>query len=143
MEQLGARVLLVDDDEDIASLVRDLLMDEGYAVDILTDVGFESVQEAVAKCEPDCVLLDGSSSSGYGESWDSAAWLASRTPAVPVLMFTAHAQVIAEATSNTSGRSQAASFTGLLSKPFELDELIRLVSLAVKRAYATTKLQLR
>src|SRR5687768_9969812 len=84
------RVLIVDDDEDIAQLVRECLADEGYGVTILRDVRIEAIQEAVARHEPNCILLDGGPGIGYGDSWATAALMTSRTPPIPTIMFTAH-----------------------------------------------------
>jgi CheY-like chemotaxis protein len=136
MERLGRKVLIIDDDEDIATLVDEMLSDEGYAVTILRDARSEAIQDAVAQLQPDCMLLDGGVGRGYGGSWASAALMAGRIPAVPVIMFTAHAGDFAEATENTSERSQAAHFIALLPKPFELPELLRVVALAVDRSHA-------
>jgi two-component system, NtrC family, nitrogen regulation response regulator GlnG len=131
MGQTGRRVLVVDDDEDIANIVRELLSEDGYAVTILRDARIEAIQETVARAQPECILLDGGVGSGYGASWESAALMAARLPAVPVIMFTAHAGASAEATANTSERSQAARFAAVLPKPFDLTELLRVVEHAV------------
>jgi CheY-like chemotaxis protein len=128
---MGGRVLIVDDDSDIAHLVDEVLSEDGYAVTILSDARIEAIQEAVAQLEPACMLLDGGAGSGYGTSWESAALMAARLPAVPVIMFTAHAGASAEAMENTTERSQAAGFAAVLPKPFDLTELLRAVEVAV------------
>jgi CheY-like chemotaxis protein len=123
-------VLVVDDDDDIAALVEEVLEEEGYAVTILKDAGIEEIQQEVAQIQPDCILLDGGVGSGYGESWESAALVARLTPAIPIVMFTAHTDAVAEAIEKTSERSQVARFAAVLTKPFELTELIRVVGRA-------------
>jgi CheY-like chemotaxis protein len=135
MEQAERRVLIVDDDEDIANLVEEVLSEDGYTVTIRRDARIEVIQDVVAQLEPDCMLLDGGVGSGYGASWQSAALMAARLPAVPVIMFTAHAGDFAEATENTSERSQAAGFVAVLSKPFELTELLTAVMVAVGESH--------
>ena len=134
MEPCRGRVLIVDDDEAIAALVAEVLSDEGYAPSVLTDGRTTAIQEAVTRLEPDCILLDGGVGRGYGESWDTAALLASRIPPVPVIMFTAHSGTALEAQENTSARSRAARLASLVPKPFELDELVLAVSLATGRS---------
>ena len=134
MGSLKNTVLVIDDDEDITTLVHEILSDEGYAVTVLQHERVESIQEAVDRLEPNCILLDGGTGAGYGESWETAALMASRSPAIPVIMFTAHTWATAEAAENASARSQAAGFAGQLSKPFEIDELISLVNLAVRKS---------
>jgi CheY-like chemotaxis protein len=125
------KVLIVDDDSDVAHLVEEVLSEDGYAVTILSDSRIDAIQDVVAQLEPDCMLLDGGVGSGYGASWESAALMAARHPAVPVIMFTAHAEASAEALENTSERSQAAGFAAVLPKPFNLTELLRAVEVAV------------
>ena len=134
MGQLGNRVLIVDDDEDIAALVEELLSEDGYLVTILRDARIEAIQEVILRLQPDCMLLDGGVGSGYGASWESAALMAARLPAIPVIMFTAHANAFLEATENTSERSQAAGFVAVLPKPFELTELLKIVEVAVRQS---------
>jgi len=135
MGDVGRRVLIVDDDADIANLVDEVLSEDGYAVTILRDARIEAIQAAVAQLEPDCMLLDGGVGSGYGASWESAAQMAARLPAVPVIMFTAHAGASAEAMENTSERSQAAGFAAVLPKPFNLTELLRAIEVAVGESH--------
>ena len=86
----------------------------------------------MGQLEPDCVLLDGQSAAGYGQSWDDAAWLTRRDRRVPVIMFTADAPASLEAQAATSPRSRAAQFDAVLSKPFDLDELIEVVTRAAR-----------
>jgi len=136
VERIESKVLIIDDDEDIATMVNEMLSEEGYAVTILRDARIEAIQEAVVRLQPDCMLLDGGAGSGYGESWGSAAFMAARIPTVPVIMFTGHIADFDEATINTSERSQAAQFVALLPKPFDLTELLRVVALAVGQSEA-------
>ena len=135
MGERERRVLIVDDDSDIAHLVEEVLAEDGYAVTVLSDARIEAIQEAVAQLEPACMLLDGGVGSGYGASWESAALMAARLPAVPVIMFTAHAGASAEAMENTSERSQLAGFAAVLPKPFNLTELLRAVEVAVGESH--------
>ena len=135
MGEVGRKVLIVDDDSDIAHLVEEVLSEDGYAITILSDARIEAIQEAVAQLEPDCMLLDGGVGSGYGASWESAALMAARLPAVPVIMFTAHAGASAEAMENTSERSHAAGFAAVLPKPFNLTELLRAVEVAIGESH--------
>jgi DNA-binding response OmpR family regulator len=119
------------DDRDVASLTQDCLVDEDYETIILLNVGAQAVQDAVSRLEPDCVLLDSGAGYLYGDSWDSAAWMTCRVSGVPVIMFTAYTEAVTEAKTNTSPRSLAAGFAGVLSKPFEINDVVRLVSVAV------------
>src|SRR5690242_8854694 len=77
------RILLVEDESDLARLVRELLIDEGYDVVVVPDPRLTAVQAAVERNEPACVLLDGVGHTGYGEAWEVAAWLHQRPRPVP------------------------------------------------------------
>jgi len=125
------RVLIVDDDRDICDLVHAILTDDGFAVSLLHHQDPDAIRVSVNQLEPDCILLDGASSADYGLSWDDAAWLANRERPVPVIMFTAHRAAMEEAEAHLTERSQEAHFTAVLSKPFDLDQLVSVVANAV------------
>jgi CheY-like chemotaxis protein len=127
-------ILVVDDDRDIAGVIDELLRDEGYAVTILRDRSLESVQATVERLRPDCVLLDGELPGMFGASWDDAAWMTAQVLAVPVIMFSADRAATHEALSLQTERSQAAGFSSILRKPFELDEVLRVIALAVSQS---------
>lgn len=124
------RVLLIDDDADIADVVRAMLTDEGYVVGVLVDTSHQSILAAVGMQEPDCILLDGSDVADYGSSWAEAAYLAARERSIPTIMFSAHAADVREAKRKESDRARAAEFAAVLAKPFSLDELIEAVTSA-------------
>jgi CheY-like chemotaxis protein len=125
------KVLVVEDDEALASLLDAALRDEGYAVAVLGLVAADAVRVAVGRLEPDCVLLDGEGLTGYGASWETAAALRSRDRPVPVLMLTAHSVDSREAREGTSARCRAAGFAAVVAKPFDIDELLETVAAAV------------
>ena len=127
-------VLIVEDDADIGDLLVDLLTDEGYAVALLRSRREESVQDAVGRLHPDCVLLDGAVPGSYDRSWDDAAWISAQTTPVPVIMFSADGAASDEAKANLSERSRAAGFASVLSKPFEVDDLLRMIAAAVNQS---------
>lgn len=129
-ERAPYRVLLVDDDADIADVVLAILTDEGYSVSVLVDTSHESILAAVGMQEPDCILLDGAEATNYGESWAEAAYLAARERSVPTIMFSAHARDVREAEREESERARAAEFAAVLAKPFSLDELLEAVATA-------------
>jgi len=128
-------VVVVDNDRDIADLVRAVLTDEGYTVEVVGEVSSDAIAAAVGRLEPDAVLLDGESHViGYGSSWSEAAHLTSRERQVPVIMFTAHSPDMREGKDGTSPRSAAAAFAAFLPKPFEVDDLLTAVAKAVGRS---------
>jgi DNA-binding response OmpR family regulator len=128
------RVLVIDADRDIADIVYAVLSDAGFTVVVLTHVHSDAIRAAVGQFEPDCVLLDGDGTSEYGESWLEAVWLAGRERPVPVIMFTVDQQAIREVREANSPRSQMARFDAALSKPFDFDELVDVVTRAVSHS---------
>lgn len=129
------RVLVVDNDEDIAELVQAILGDEGYAVTTLNQADHEAIATVVGRLEPDCVLLDGAGAGPeFGGSWAEAAYYSSRSRRVPTIMFTAHADAVQEARERSTERARAAEFAAVVAKPFGLDELLEAVEAAAGRS---------
>jgi CheY-like chemotaxis protein len=130
-------VLVVDNDRDIAEVVRAVLTDEGYSVEVVSEVSHGAVAAAVGRVEPDVVLLDGESQNdGYGASWAMAAGLSHRRRRIPVVMFSAHVQDVREAREGSTPRSVDAGFAGIVPKPFELDTLLDIVARAAGTSVA-------
>jgi CheY-like chemotaxis protein len=127
-------VLVVEDDPSLGDLLQAVFADEGYAVSLLGTSEAEATRFAVAKLEPDCLVLDGSGLPAAASAWRDAAWAAQRGRAVPVVLLTAHAELVQEAKESTSPRSRAAAFAGVVAKPFDLDELVQVVARAVGAA---------
>jgi CheY-like chemotaxis protein len=128
----GSRVLVVDNDRDIADVVSTILLEAGYRVEVLNAVDSALLRVRVFDFAPDCVLLDGQGPGVYGESWENAAWLHTVAPHIATIMFTADQPAADEARSCNSPRSREAQFTVVLSKPFDLDELTDAVENAIK-----------
>jgi CheY-like chemotaxis protein len=135
-ETSPASVLIADRDADVAGVVEAILTDEGYLTTTITDQSHDGITRAVGRLEPDCLLLDGASSTEYGASWTEAALLAGRSRAIPVVMFSAHAPELREAADGTSERAIAAGFAAVLPKPFDIDQLLDAVARATNRSVA-------
>ncbi|MCV0403945.1 MAG: response regulator [Chloroflexi bacterium] len=128
------RVLIVDDDGDVADLVSAILTDDDYAVSTLVEVSHDSLFAAVGRLEPDCLLLDGSSHVEYGSSWAEAAYMAARQRSVPTIMFSGHSADVREGREGQSERARTADFAEVLGKPFHIDELLAAVAKACGRS---------
>lgn len=133
-KQAPYRVLIIDDDADVADVVSAILADDGYSVSTLVNISHDSLFATVGKLEPDCVLLDGSSQVEYGSSWADAAHLAARERSIPTIMFSAHPVDVSEGREAQSERARAADFAAVLGKPFHIDELLAAVATACKRS---------
>jgi CheY-like chemotaxis protein len=124
-------VLLVENDRSMIRLIEECLAEAGYIVSALRDRARESVRATVERVRPHCVLLDGERPADFGSAWADAAWMAGLPTRIPAIMFTTNAAAVQEALANTSDRSRAADFVGVLMKPFDLDDLDRVVESAV------------
>jgi CheY-like chemotaxis protein len=127
----AGKVLVVEYDPVVGDLVYAVLTDEGYDVELLGAVAPDTIRVAVGRFEPDCVLLDGHSARRYGSSWGEASWLSGRSRHVPVVMLSTDAAAVREARAEETARSQDAAFAAVLDKPFELDDLLEAVAVAV------------
>jgi FixJ family two-component response regulator len=135
LARAAAKILVVDDDRDTADIMQAVLTDDGYAASVIYHSRGKFVQEAIVRLEPDCVLLDSSPDDpgGYGESWQTAAWIASRDRNVPVIMITGHRAAADEAIAARSKRARAAEFAAVIRKPYDIDEFLVTLGGAVQR----------
>lgn len=127
-------VLIIDPDRDICELVRWILSDAGFDASCLCEVNENEIRAAAARVEPDCILLDSNDTFEYGSSWEAAGGLRARGRPVPVIMFTAHAAAAREARLAESERALAAGFSGVILKPFDIEDLLEAVAKAVGEA---------
>jgi signal transduction histidine kinase len=134
---IAQNVLVVEDDTALSELVGGLLTQAGYHAVSIADHAL--IGAAVDRWQPRCVILDGETrSTGASRTWDDAAAIRRAHPNLPVVMFTADGAALAEADANTSRRSRAASFAGIVSKPFVVEEFLATVKSAVEGSAATT-----
>lgn len=124
-------VLLVEDEPSISKIVGKLLDDAGYTHRTIAD--HDEIAAAVERWQPQCVILDSEPpADGQGRSWADAAAIRRAHPDLPVLMFTADQDSMAEARAGTSARSEAAGFAGVMDKPFLVLEFLATLKHAVE-----------
>jgi signal transduction histidine kinase len=124
-------VLLVEDDAILSELVTTLVDEAGYRAVTIAD--HDQIGDAIDRFDPRCVILDGEvDRTGRSRSWDDAAAIRRAHPALPVLMFTADADAIAEERAGTSPRSRDAGFVGAVPKPFIVEEFLATLQSAVR-----------
>ena len=111
------RVLVVEDDSAIRSLLRDVLELLGCAVQLAAN-GREAL-EHLQQVRPDLVLLDFMMPVMDGRAFGLAVRGDGRTVDLPIVLMSA-----APEAAQVSGEIRA---QGLLRKPFDLDELARVV----------------
>ncbi len=118
------RVLVVDDEPMVRETLGRMLVDEGYLVDLAVDG--ESALERVHALRPDLILLDLMMPGMNGRQFLQALRDEPIYAEVPVLLMTAvHGLSVNLATLGA---------TEVLEKPFNVDELLNKVALAVYRA---------
>jgi DNA-binding response OmpR family regulator len=114
-EKARRRVVIVEDDGDIASLLTDILETEGYATAAVSD---SAGLDGELGTRPDLVVLDLRLTRGGAEQIVSS--LRERGLGdVPILLLSAAGDL--------PERARALGVTTYLAKPFELDDLLILV----------------
>jgi two-component system OmpR family response regulator len=111
---LQQRILLVDDDDDLVSVMTELLSAEGYAVIVGRTVA--EAEGMLSRRRVELVLTDGFSNTP-AEMMTATAGIIRAAGATPVALFTAHRMEGVDLL--------AAGFRDVITKPFELDVLIR------------------
>jgi DNA-binding NtrC family response regulator len=119
----GARVLVVDDEPDIRATIRDILEDEGYAVDVAESAA--AAREARRGRRPDVVLLDIWMPDGDGISllreWSERGGLP-----CPVIMISGHGTV------ETAVEATRLGAWDFIEKPISLAKLLLVVEHALE-----------
>ena len=121
----GGRILVVDDDALLRSSVAAVLVDEGYDVELAGD-GVDALAKIHAN-PPDVILLDVLMPRMSGKALLETLHSSAETKSIPVLVMTALHGF-------ESHRTIELGATDLVEKPFDVDELLNKVALAVYRA---------
>ncbi len=122
MNATNKKILIVDDDPDIALALATMLEDEGFAV-VATDDG-DSLAHVHEHELPSLILLDMLLSGWDGREITRQLKRRQATQHIPILMLSAHPTAECEA--------RAAGADDFLAKPFELDDLLAKVALHTK-----------
>lgn len=110
-------VLVVEDDPDLAGLLRMILADEGYAVETAAN-GAEALRNVAARM-PAVILLDMRMPVMNG--WEFArAFEARYGRAAPIVVVTA--------AEDARARAEEIGADAWLAKPFDLDDVLRVVA---------------
>jgi CheY-like chemotaxis protein len=109
-------ILVVDDDDAIRDVVSTVLAEEGYVV--VTAASGEEALAVLDQGEPTLVMLD--MRMPVMDGWEFAKHLRERfDDRIPVVVMTAAV--------DAAKRAEQVSAAASVSKPFDLDELVRLV----------------
>jgi two-component system, NtrC family, nitrogen regulation response regulator NtrX len=130
----GPHILVVDDEADIRGLLKEILSEEGYEVDVAANA--EQARASRARQSPDLVLLDIWMPDVDGISL-LREWSASTTDGCPVVMMSGHGTV------ETAVEATRLGAFDFVEKPLSLAKLLRTVERALdagKRRRQTGKL---
>ncbi|MBQ1500501.1 MAG: response regulator transcription factor [Sphingomonas sp.] len=123
------RILLVEDEAELAGAMRTVLEREGYVVDHVT--GLADLREAARLANSDAVLLDRALPDGDGV--EAIAELRHWIPGIPVIVITARAEVEDRVLGLDLGADD------YLAKPFAMEELLARIR-AIRRRPAALPL---
>ena len=118
----SARILVVDDEADIRELVRDILSEEGYSVEVAANAA--EARAACAKQAPDLVLLDIWMPDTDGISL-LREWQQTQSLTAPVVMMSGHGTV------ETAVEATRLGAMDYVEKPLSLAKLLRTVQRAL------------
>jgi len=111
-------VLVIDDNEDILSMLQAMLQHQGYKTSIL-DRTFELIQK-IGNLQPDIILMDKLLSGSDGCEFCRQLKADPVLAKIPVIMISAHPQAAIECI------EAGADF--FIEKPFEMDHLLKTLS---------------
>ncbi len=123
------KILIVDDESDIRSLVEGILVDEGYAVEKAGDS--TTAWERITSKRPDLVLLDIWLEGSQLDGMEILKKIKRVYPDVSVIMISGHGNI------ETAIEAIKIGAYDFIEKPFKSDRLI----ITVKRALETSSLQ--
>lgn len=120
--QQKAKILVVEDDLDLTSLIKDVFNDIGYEVITVAEV--EDIVKLVKEVQPNVVLMDYLLPQGNGGELCRQIKQNAQLQSIPVII----------SSGLSSEQVAVADYGGdsFLSKPFELDELVRLIEKALR-----------
>lgn len=122
--RLDRTALVVDDDPFVVSALAELLEEDGFDVHTATN-GFSAMRRAT-ELRPAVILLDLALPERTGGELLEDLRSESATREVAIVVVTGHADALTE--------HQLAEADGVVSKPFDADELLQTVHRAVQRA---------
>ena len=118
-----SRLLLVDDDDDVAEVFVEILSSEGYQVDRAAD-GAEGLNRLRAGTTPSLVLLDWTMPKVSGPEMARTMQRDLEWSRIPIVLVTAGDQA--------KDKALAMNAWGYLKKPVNSDDLVRMVDAIVR-----------
>jgi len=110
-----AKILILDDDVDLLSIVKSLLKKKGF--DVWTFANWQKAWESIKKNKPNLILLDVFLKGGDGIDVCRKIRSTSDTRRIPIIMFSSYPN-LAEIAIDEFGADE------FIAKPFELNEMV-------------------
>ncbi len=110
-------IFVIDDDPGILEVLKIILEDKGYAVTTFKDG--HNLHQAIVDNLPKLILLDIWMSGFDGRDIAKALRDDPKTKDIPIVMLSAH--------SNTGEIAESVDVNGFLQKPFDIDQLLKIV----------------
>jgi DNA-binding response OmpR family regulator len=117
-------ILVIDDDNNVLEIFRDILVNEGYKVTILAEV--DEIADTMEVCKPDLVIVDFLLQGINGGELCSQIKLNEQTSRIPVILTSAHPKVLL-----SLGNYHCDEF---LEKPFDVGYLTERIKYHLKPA---------
>lgn len=111
---MQSKILIVDDQQDILDLMKDLLEPEGYQVITLMEV--EDIFAEIENNQPDVILLDFLLSGINGGEFCAQIKKNPKTQHIPVIFLSAHSRVI-----ESLGHY---GYDDFIAKPFDINDVL-------------------
>lgn len=111
------KLIIFDDDEDILSICSYFLEENGWLVYTFTDCN--QILERVSEIDPDVILMDNWIPEHGGIAATQNLKQSDHLKHIPVVYFSANSDI--------DKLSAQAGADGYLAKPFDLDELVRII----------------
>ena len=115
--RMQSKILIVDDQQDILDLMKEILEPEGYQVITLMQV--EDIFVEIEKNEPDIILLDFLLSGINGGEFCAQIKKNPKTRHIPVIFLSAHSRVI-----ESLGHY---GYDDFIAKPFDINDVLATV----------------
>ncbi len=125
---MSKKILIVEDDHDILSLLKDILEQEGYEITGLNYT--DSIIKSIATYNPDLVMLDFLLSGINGGEMCHEVKTHKDTAGLPVIMLSAFPRVL-----DSLGHYGSDAF---IAKPFDISEVLKKVSDCLENHLAST-----
>lgn len=115
-KKMTKRILLAEDDAGIIEVVKIILEDHGFNVDVADN--FKSIEELISKSQPGLIFLDIFLSGEDGRHIAKKLKADPKTMGIPIIMLSAN--------NETEKIAKEVGADGFLAKPFDIDDLIQI-----------------